>query len=367
MCFSITKKDIINRKKSGLELTEERETKFEKSQYEEFINKTTLTSEEAWSLTRKNFRLWCQKHYYPGLVSHFNKHLDGFTDWQKECNINDKEIIQLGLSIFLAPNKLSSKNKLYILNAKSEKFDYDYVSYTLRKNGTNIIGDYVEYKKKKTFISYSDWCYKNGIHPHVLKVRITKAPKDPSVRIILEGRFELLKVGGISAQDVNDTIKTHDKNYGFVNLSMLNISNTAKYGGNYQLIFNYCIVNNLYIENAEVVFPNFNYCELREAKFINSTLEQFQFNDCYFDGTITDCNITNTNIRGGNFRPVLKNTFISNVKIDPIKGLDHKLEYAYKMFKNLYRNQGDDDSARKYHYLEKIEDMKKSKPLSKFF
>lgn len=357
----------MSRKKSGFELNENRELLFEKSQHEKYIVKPSLSPDKLWDLTRNNYKHWCQKHYYPGLVNHFKKHLVGFTTWQKQNNVKDHEIIQLGISIFLAPNRHLPRKRLHILNKKSEKYDNDFVSYKLRKNGRDLFGNNVEYTKRKSFFSYSDWCSKNNRKPKILSTKSATAINLPSIRVFLIDEFELLKVGGINAKDVNAITRTHDKTFEFVNLAKLTISNTAKLGGNYQLIFNYCIVDELLIKDSDVVFPIFRNCELRDIKFVNSTLRQFQFEDCIVTGSITDCNIINTKISGGNFRPVLKDTFISDVQLKPIKGLDHKLEHAYKTFKNIYKNQGDDDSARKYHYLEKIEDMKKSKPISKFF
>jgi len=341
------------------------ENEYEKSQYDEFIAKPTITPEEAWKLSAKNFELWCKKHYYPKLVLHFKNHLSDFEKWQKQYNILDSDLINIGLSISLAPNRFPKSKKLYIIHAEAESFESDYIGYRIPKNGKNIFGEYVNRDIKKSFISYHDWCIKNSIEPNLLKVSTISAPFHPSIRVQLEGGFELLKMGGITKPSTVLAINDHGKRLEFVDLSMLNITGESYMGSSFQFECDYCFISKMRIENSKIALPRFRHCHIEDIFITNSNIQQFHFIDCFVNGEIYNSNIISTKIIGGNFRPIIKDTFISDVNIESQRKMKNNLSYAYKLLKNLYKNQGEDGSAKKYHYLELIDDMKKSKPLRK--
>lgn len=355
----------MNKKKSATNTHEEYVKNLEKAQYKKFIDNPNLTPKELWELSTDNFHFWCKKNYFPRLVEYFKLQLERFSEWQKIYNITDDELINHGPSKFIAPKRPPKGKKLYILHAKSKNFDGNIISYRNIKKGKNLIGDHVKYDKLKDFIPYHDWCLKNEIQPKILPVKTTYAPNAPTVEIELEGGFKLLKMGGIEKPSTNIWLNDNGKEFEFINLSMLTISGQSFLFGNQQFECTYCIANNLKIKNSKIALPRFNHCEIRDIGVSNSTLQQFQFYNCILNGEILNSNIISFWIYGGMFRPIIKDTFISDIRVKPIRRLKNNQEREYQLFKNIYKNQGEDDSARKYHYLEKIENMKKSKRIKK--
>ena len=306
--------------------------KFEKKELRAIINQPDLSPVELWNLTPKNYQRWCNKHYYPKLLAYFDNHLQGFKDWKDEFDLDNTEIIRLGITDLISPKRVKGKKNLYITKAKSEKYASVFVATRKLKDGKNIFDEFTSYKIQKVFISFSDWCNKKGIDSKILNIRSRTAPGYNEEKVFLNGNFELLRMSGVKIPGDGVSLMDKGKHLKFVNLCSTSIAGRIYWGESSSLTCSYCAVDHLNMNNLEMGLPTFEFCSMEDINIHNSDIQQLIFYDCKLYGKITDSNLRIIDIYGGSFNPIIRNTHIN--KVDAFD-IDYKKTYMQNIFKIL--------------------------------
>lgn len=337
----------------------------EKQQYDEIINKPTLSPEELWLLTEKNFNEWRRKYDYPKLLNSFNNKLPQFVEWKKQYGLTDDMIMSDKISEFIGFKKLSKEKTMYFLE---QTFDGDVrflVAYANLAAQPVMFPEQGEaYKLIKEFVTYSDWCKEKKLEPGIFNITQRQAPRFQKEKVWLETGHELLKMGGI-APPVNDFgILLRGKHLEFVNLCGLKLEGEIHYGEEGNLDITYSAFDNVECTDLKMGHIDFVYCSINNLQIKSSEIMQWRFWECNTSGDIVNSKLSIFDILGGQFTPYIKNTHI--IAVDAThKGHNHSnFHTTYSTLKKIYADQGDDKSASEYYIKERELSREFAKPLN---
>jgi hypothetical protein len=329
---------------------------FANQQLSEVIDKSSLTPQELWMLTERNFLEWRRKHDLPRIIEYFESHLPHFQEWKKGVGINVNHFIKAGkLTPFLEPKLLADKydpfKYLYLQTYNGE--NRYIVSYGGLEKSYNRPGEEEEYHLIRKFITYTDWLRFTGKERvDLLNIRTINAPDSAQERVFSHNGLELLKMGGIDIPKNAFQIMLRGKYLEFVNLGSLKLNGTYYFGEEGNLECHYCYVRNMTCENLELALPRFHHCDISNIKMKNSNIQSWKLVDCQFNGMIEYSTLNTIQIYGGRFNPIMRFCEINNVEVMEEEIQGSYFGETFRLLKNLYNGQGEDDLAKKYFVRE---------------
>ncbi|MDP4267964.1 MAG: ion channel [Bacteroidota bacterium] len=317
---------------------------------------------DLWNLSPEYFKEWRKIHDYPKLLNFFDEKLLLFKEWKKENKLTNEIIISHGsINKFLTPKYNFKNKKKFLIMHKYEGKEATFIF------DSNQIAQYKHFNLKRKFEilvefeSYLDWLYQMNKNEVILKINKREAPNLDIEKVFIHSEYELLKMGGISAPINEFGILERGKHLEFVNLCGLKFYGEISYGEMGNLICSFCACDNMVMDNSIISLTNFEYCSLNNLRIYKSKIQQCKFIDCILNGEINKSQLSMIQIHSGNFQPLIKDSNLFDVEIHPIKGIHDKNLYAYKTFKKIYADQGDDSKAIEYFMKEKELQRKNSK------
>jgi len=316
---------------------------------------------DLWALPEDYFIEWRKINDFPRLLKHFDEKLLLFKEWKQDNNLTDELIINTGeLTPFFEFKKLSKKKKLYYIKQNYDEKERFIVGYE-RLNGTKSeFGGKFKYETKFEFCSYKDWLKKRNKSQKLLYINSRNAPESDLERVFIHkdiyntssNDFELLKMGGIEAPRNGFGILFRGKRLEFVNLCGLKLNGEIHFGEEGNLSCSYCACDNMVAENLDMALLRFEHCSISNFTIKDSKIQQWRFYNCNVTGDFINSQFRMVSIWGGHFNPVITGCTIFDVNVEQEKALKDNNLYAYKLFKKLYADQGDDLNAIKYFLKE---------------
>jgi hypothetical protein len=350
----------------------ENETKALKKELDNIINKPLLTPDEIWKIKETTFYKWRQKYDYPRILKHFNEKLKGFEDWKKEYKITDNFLMKYGISNCIKPGFYKDKKK-YVVEKIWDDKKSEFISFQNIDKKYYKLGPYqVSHKVTKIFIGYLDWCKKRkleflpkqkNIYRFINKyIKSNIHSKELEVEI-LDG-LNLLKIGGINIS-ANLWGMINTKYFEFVNAEYITIEGDLATGGR-PLVFDYSYLDNLQCTNLDLALVEIRNSSLLDCDIRNSNIQQWDFILSKVTGKIINSDFRMNNIYGGLFNVDFKNSTVSSLDINTSTTNEFSFENTYRVFKQLFANQGEDTTAVKYFLREmKIKRLKTLKNIIK--
>ncbi len=138
----------------------------------------------------------------------------------------------------------------------------------------------------------------------------------------------------------------------FVNLCGLRLNGEIHFGdlGNLSCSFSAC--DNWEASNFSMPMLSFEHCTVSNFKLKDSTLLQWIFYNSNVSGDFTNIKFANVIIIGGNFSPIMQDCSLFDIEIHTDASIPDNNFYAYKTFKKIYANQGEDDKAKHFFIKE---------------
>lgn len=324
---------------------------------------------DLWGLSEERFIEWRKLNDFPILLMHFDKTLTLFKDWKKEFNLTNELIIDSGfITPFLEKKKLSKDKKLYLIRQTGNEINTTVVSYSKISGEKSDFGVTFTYEIILEFTSYLDWLESKGKHQKILYINSRHAPDTDSERVFIHADvyaaktdFELLKMGGIEIPVNGFRILFRGKKLEFVNLCGLKLSGEIHFGELGNLSCSYCACDNWKATDFNMPTLEFEHCTIGNLSLKNSLIQQWQFYNCGVSGDFVNSKLANVRIFGGQFSPIMQDCSLFEVNIEDDSAIEDNNYYAYRTFKKIYANQGDDDKAKDYFIKENEYLRKKAK------
>jgi len=345
--------------KSFREMLLEQEEEEAKTEYQKIIKLESLNPSELWEITDENFYQWINKHYYPKLLDKFRTSLDRFDVWQRIWNLDDDQILRLGVTSCIESTGDSKNIYKYIIESESYQGIDKFVSKTNLDGKIKPGGPYFTYKYKKldSFVPYFDWIkFQANVSSETIRnenlIQFTGGSHIDTDLIdhTILGGFKLLKMGGLEPL-LNKFGILHTKHIEFGNFARLRFSGKIATQNKVLSISN-SIINDLTLLDCELFQVTFYKCKMRDLYFDGAKINSWNFIDCKVQGEIINSELSNVEIVGGSFDVIFRDTKLFNVK-----GHHHKtklgFESAYLALKQAYKNQGEDAQEQMYYLKEK--------------
>ena len=315
---------------------------------------------DLWLLDESRFIKWRKRNDFPKLLKHFDKTLLLFKEWKSDNKLTDEIIINNGeITPFLERKKLAKNKDLYICKQTCNGIERNIVSYTKLEGKKEYLGQTFHFVPISKFQSYLDWLNDRQKSSNILYINSRSAPNSASERVSIHSDvyspsrdFELLKMGGIEVPVNSYNILMRGKKLEFVNLCGLRLSGSIYFGEEGNLSLSYCACDNMVAENLEMASLEFEHCSIKNLTLLNSKIQQWQFYDCFVTGDFTNSQLTNINIFGGRFAPIMSGCNLSEVEIETDKAIQNHNLSAYQLLKKTYADQGDDNNAIRYFIKE---------------
>lgn len=322
---------------------------------------------DLWALSEDRFIEWRRINDFPKLLNHFDKTLLLFKEWKTENNLTNEIIIKSGeITPFLENKKLSKKDKkLYLTKQIWSQKERTFVSHKKIEGEKKEFGKTYNFESLQTFISYLDWLKAKGKNQEILYINSRHAFQSEHERVFIhadvyapETDFELLKMGGIPVPLDGFGILYRGKKLEFANLCGLTFKGEIHFGENGNLECSYCACDNWTADNFNMALLNLEHCSVTNFNLTNSKLQQWKIYDCQVSGDFYNSKLYNVEIYGGRFNPVIQDCklFETHIIVDP--NIPNKNLEAYKTFKKVYQEQGDDDIS-KYYFIRENEYIRK--------
>jgi len=170
----------------------------------------------------------------------------------------------------------------------------------------------------------------------------------PSDEVKILGGLKLLKMGGI---DIPMEKSNQSKHIEFANLSKSTFKGDFHISG--ELILNYCYLDDIVIENADIGLVTIIISNARNIKIINSKIRQWKLINSFVSGEAINSRIENVNIHGGHWYVNFKDCDLKYVNAQHAKDSEGGFIETYKILKKAYEDQGDDIEARNYFIAER--------------
>lgn len=331
------------------------------SLFEKIKNNSSPDISDLWALSEERFIEWRKLHDFPILLGHFDKVLTDFRDWKYENGLTNEIVIESGeITPFLEKKRSSKKDKaLYLTKYEFEGKDKTFVSYQMLEGKKEYFGRIYNFSLLQKFTPYLDWLAKKGKTEEILKINSRHGPKSDYERVFIHADiyaqktgFELLKMGGVSVPVDGLGILHRGKRMEFVNLSGLKFQGETLFGEEGNLSCSYCACDNWIAEKLDMSLLRLSHCSVENFTLINSKLQQWEFYDCNVTGDFFVSKLYHVKITGGRFEPVMMDCKLSDTDVSEDSNIPNDNFFAYKTFKKIYQNQGDDDKAREYFVLE---------------
>lgn len=330
--------------------------------FEKIKNDPRPSITDLWELSEKRFIEWRKIHDFPKLLEHFDKTLLLFQEWKLEFNLTNQIIIDNGeITPFLEHKKLSKKNKsLFLLKQSWNGNERTIVSYGKIEGESTELGTKFHYENLLEFISYKDWLKSKKKNEEILNINSRQAPNSDSERVWIhadvyanKSDFELLKMGGIVAPVNGFGILLRGKRIEFANLCGLKFIGKINFGEEGNLSCSYCACDNWILDDFDMPLLRLEHCSVKNLQSKNSRIRQWKIYDCNIDGELINTKIYYTRIYGGAFNPILHDCLLEQTNIidEDTSILNNNLN-AYKTFKKIFHNQGDDGLAQEYYIRE---------------
>jgi hypothetical protein len=328
---------------------------------------------QLWELTEVYFIEWRKRHDFPKLLKHFNKTLLLFVYWKSDNKLTDEIIINTGyLTRFLEHKKISKNKTLYLVEQTFNGKTSTFVSDNPLNGERTEFGAKYRFKIILKFHSYLDWLKQKGHSQKILNINSRTAPNSKHEKVSIHADiysksddFELLKMGGIIAPSDGFGILMRGKRLEFVNICGLELHGQIYFGEEGNLSCSYCACDNLKAINLNMSSLWFEHCSLTNFEITNSKINSWRFYDCQVTGDFKNVQFNNVTIWGGQFRPIMQDCTMFNVDIEHDPSLKDSNYYAYKLFKKVYVDNGDDTNAIKYFIKEHDFIRKNSKGFQK--
>ena len=340
------------------ELYLEREKEDKARQFKEIIDNPDLSILQLWELYPENYDAWCRKYYYPQLLSFFKENLFEFNEWMNHYDLTDEFLMEYGISRCISPKKFSKDYNLYLTKVNHKLYPQTFIAYKKNLKAQSFLGYPVHYTTIKEFSSYSDWC---SINPQILNITLRSAPNSKMEQVFLDGKFELLKMGGIDLP-IKGWFIHRSKPLEFVNLCGLTIRGKIYSGEQMSLECSYCAVDHLICENLDYALPTFEYCSMEDISISDSKIQQWSFYNCKIRGELLKTDLYLVNFWGGIINLLFKDCHIRKVSASEIS--ESKSSYMstiYRSLKKIYSSQGDDKEGVEYFIKEKEIERKNAK------
>lgn len=324
---------------------------------------------DLWALPEDYFIAWRKLHDFPRLLKHFDSNLLLFKEWKNDNKLTDEIILKTNeLTPFFEHKKLSKKKKLYFIKQNVDDNERYFVGYEKENGIKERFGKKYKFETILTFLSYKDWLKQRNKNQKILNINSRTAPEHKYERVFIfkdiydsnSDEFELLKMGGIEAPVNGFGVLLRGKRLEFVNLCGLKLSNRILFGEEGNLSMSYCACDNMFAENLDMSLLEFVHCSIDNFSIKNSKIQQWRFYDCNVSGDFVDSQFRTVTIWGGYFNPVMSGCNLFGVEIEKDSILEDNNLYAYKLFKKLYADQGDDQNAIRYFLKENEFIRKKS-------
>ena len=330
---------------------------------------------ELWELTEEYFIEWRKRHDFPKLLKHFDKTLLLFIEWKSDNNLTDEIIINTGyITRFLEHKKISEKKRLFLIEETYKGKIRTFVADSPMKGEQVDFGEKFQFKTILKFYSYLDWLKQRGKTQKILNINTRTAPNSQYEKVSIHADvystssdFELLKMGGIVAPTNAFGILLRGKRLEFANICGLELNGEIHFGEEGNLNCSYCACDNITAENLDMPSLWFEHCSITNLSIKNSKINSWRFYDCQVSGDFKNVQFSNVTIWGGHFAPIMQDCTLSNVNIEHDPSLNDTNYYAYKLFKKVYADSGDDINAIKYFIKEHDYIRKNSKGLKKLF
>jgi hypothetical protein len=354
--------------KHPYEIHQEIEREREKEELKAILNMPKLKPAEIWAIYPNNFYKWRAKYDYPRILNHFSKRLNNFNDWKEEVKLSDNDLIAFGISNCINANPAKDKRK-YIVQQEWEKEKLKFISYqNIDGRFYNLGQKPVKHKVISSFTGYIDWCNSKGIRimddwrdNEILSRQKSSHPIGfpTDVKVDILDGLELLKIGGIELT-ADDFGLIKPKYFEFVNANYLSLLGSISTSG-LKLVFENSFVDNLTCKNLNLALVEFRNCKIHDSCISSSHLQQWQFISSETTGKADDTDLSFVSIYAGIFNMDFKDCTLHEVHANSISKKDVGLETAYRTFKKMYANQGEDYKAIKYFLLEKHVEREKIK------
>lgn len=333
--------------------------------FEKIKNNSKPNILELWSLSPERFVEWRKLNDFPVLLNHFDKTLTLFKDWKVANKLTNEIILETGeITPFIENKKLSKDKTLYLTKHTLKGKSRTCVSYGKLEGEKTDLGRTFKFEFLQSFTSYLDWLKTKGKTQQILYINSRHAPQSPYERVFIhadvyaqKSNFELLKMGGIDIPVDGVGRLFRGKKLEFVNLCGLRLQGDINFGELGNLSCSYCACDNW--EGSDFSMPtlSFEHCSIQNLKLKNSTILQWTFYNSSISGDFTNVKLANVRIIGGNFQPVMQDCALFEIDVKTDSAVPDNNYYAYKTFKKIYANQGEDDKA-KYYYIKENEHLR---------
>lgn len=316
---------------------------------------------DLWTLSEDRFIEWRKINDFPVLLNHFDKTLLLFKKWKADNKLTNEIIISNGkITPFLENKKLSKKDKtLYLTKQTWDDKQITFCAYEKMEGEKTHFETIFKFEFILSFIPYLDWLKEKGKYQQILYINSRNAPNSDLERVFIHANvykprtdFELLKMGGIPAPVNGFKILFRGKRMEFVNLCGLKYTGEIFFGEEGNLSCSYCACDNWVAEDFSMPLLKFEHCSISNFILKNSELQQWSFYDCEVSGDFHNSKLIGIQIFGGRFNPVFQDCILSETHINIDPNIADNNFYAYKTFKKIYQQQGDDDIAKNYFIKE---------------
>lgn len=344
------------------ELFKKEEEKIKREMFEKAMQKSELSAEELWMLPAEEFNLWRKKYDYPRIIKNIKDNQKGFQDWMNEFEITDEILMDASISDCISPKLLSNNKTKHIIKVKykgksSHQVWHEYDGITSSSgDGEDVLYEYI-----KSFMSYEDWCHKNGFHVDILSKFFRYEPNTPNEQVYLNHNIRLLKMGGIRPPVNPIGVLLRGKKIEFVNLCGLELRGTIYFGDMGNLECHYCAADHIRCDSLDMPLIYFQFCSITDLQIVNTKTNSWDFINCTVTGLFKESRLSHFRIYGGSFIPIISNCHIDDFDIK-FEGLPHVPNFE-RIYRTLYKSaleNGSYEEATEFKLLEKEYIRKKS-------
>lgn len=330
--------------------------------FEKIKNNSKPEILELWSLSPERFVEWRKLNDFPVLLNHFDKTLTLFKEWKIANKLTNEIILETGeITPFIENKKLSKDKTLYLTKQTFESKSRTCVSYGKLEGEKTDLGRTFKFEFLQSFTSYLDWLKTKGKTQQILYINSRHSPQSQYEKVFIhadvyvpKSDFELLKMGGIDIPVDGLGLLFRGKKLEFVNLCGLRLQGEINFGELGNLSCSYCACDNWEGFDFSMPMLSFEHCSIQNLNLKNSTILQWSFYNSSVSGDFTNVKLANVRIIGGNFHPVMQDCALFEIEVKTDSVVPDNNYYAYKTFKKIYANQGEDDKA-KYYYIKENE------------
>ncbi len=320
-----------------------------------------IKQEELWEMPPEQFNKWRDENDFTRILDYFKKRMFLFKDWQKEFNITDEDLIDLGISKLIS-NGNTAKYLIITTDKSGDIYRYDspvefIVESVYGKPPKNLF----TVKESKYFVPYFKWFRENKLYkkisfrpyyPIITSVSSYVSPEYS--RSTFFGGLGILKLGGIK-NDFNYSFE--GRKLQFVDLDFLNLSGD-NFGSQLKDI-EFATARFWKMNNVEAHFFKYFHTNLEGSEINNSKLDRFEFINCGgYDVKISDSILMRCRFGKGGFVPYFNNVDLrdSDIVSDYIKDNDPDNAASselMKRLKNSFASRGQMSKAGKFYYFER--------------